>query len=233
MSSIEIIPTGNEEFDLKLGGGFPHPSFIVVEGDHGSGKTAIVLLILKGFLLKGKKSVVVTSESSPREFLIKASASGFELKDFYIKGLFRIFTMRYPGELTKEISDFIAKRLSELALSLDGYDLIVIDSISYLNEADESILYEAIASLKKFAEKGGTATITLHPNTLSEELVTKMKNMADGILKTSVAVVGGRRVKVLSILKLRGAPPGIESSITFDVDPAFGIKLIPIMVSHA
>ena len=233
MPSIEIIPTGNEEFDLKLGGGFPHPSFIVIEGDHGSGKTAIALLILKGFSLKEKRSITVTSESSPREFLIKASASGFGLREFYIRGFFRIFTMRYPGELSEKISNFIAKRLSELALSLKGYDLVVVDSISYLNEANESILYEAIVSLKKFAEKGGTVAITLHPNTLSEELITKMKNMADGVLKTSAAVVGGRRVKVLSILKLRGAPPGIESSITFDVDPAFGIKLIPIMVSHA
>ncbi len=233
MSFIEIIPTGNEEFDIKLGGGFPHPSFIVIEGDHGSGKTAIALLILKGFLLKEKKSIVITSESSPREFLLKASASGFELENFYIRGLFRIFTMRYPGKLIQKISNFIAKRLSDFALSLKGYELIVVDSISYLNGSDEPLLYETLVSLKKFAERGGTTVLTLHPNTLSEELITKMKNMADGVLKTSVAVVGGRRVKVLSVPKLRGAPPGIETSITFDVDPAFGIKLIPIMISHA
>ncbi len=233
MTSIEIISTGNEEFDIKLGGGIPHPSLIVVEGDHGSGKTAIALLVLKGFLLKNLKSIVITSESSPSEFLLKASASGFELRDFYIKGLFRIFSMRYPGELNKYITEVIAKRISALVSAIKEYSFIMIDSISYLSEASEPVLYETFVSIKRFAERGGSALLTVHPESLSEELMTKLKNMADGIFKTTVAVVGGRRVKVLSILKLRGAPPGIESSITFDVDPAFGIKLIPIMVSHA
>jgi flagellar protein FlaH len=233
MNEIKIIPTGNEELDIKLGGGIPHPSLIVVEGDHGSGKTAIALQVLKGFLLKELRSVVITSESSPREFLVKARASGFDLEDPYIKGLFRIYTMRYPGELSPLVGELIAKRLSKFFSTQHNLDFVMVDSISYLSSVNASVLYETIVSIKRFTERGGSALITLHPNTLHEELVTKLKNMADGILRTSVAVVGGKSVKVLSIIKLRGAPPGVESSITFDVDPAFGIKLIPITVSHA
>jgi len=36
-----VVPTGNEELDMRLGGGIPCPSLLIIEGDHGSGKAVL------------------------------------------------------------------------------------------------------------------------------------------------------------------------------------------------
>ncbi|MEM4827738.1 MAG: ATPase domain-containing protein, partial [Desulfurococcaceae archaeon] len=48
MLNVKVVSTGNEELDQKLAGGLPIPSLIVVEGEHGSGKTVLVQQFIYG-----------------------------------------------------------------------------------------------------------------------------------------------------------------------------------------
>ena len=75
--------------------------------------------------------------------------------------------------------------------------------------------------------------MTLHEKVLREDLATRARAICDGYIKLKVATVGGRTVKVMEIIKLKGAPATFDSTITFDVDPAFGIKLVPIALAKA
>ncbi|MCE4609129.1 MAG: ATPase [Desulfurococcales archaeon] len=232
---LKLLPTGNDEFDMKLGGGIPYPALIVIEGEHGSGKTALSLLFLKGALDAGYRAIVFTSESKPFDYIIKAEASGFPLENHYLERKLRIYSMQYPGPLTKELADTIVERLSHAVKKLsDHYDFLVIDSITYLAaSATPALLNTLFVQLKSLVVYNKGVIITSHPGIVPEEARVRLAGSADGYLKTSAAVIGGRRLKVLSVVKLRGAPPGIDTTITFDVDPAFGIKLVPIMVSQA
>ncbi|MEB3774809.1 MAG: ATPase [Desulfurococcales archaeon] len=232
---IRILPTGNNELDIKIGGGIPFPTLIVIEGDHGSGKTALSLQFLLGALRAGFKSVVFTSESRPGDYIVKAESSGFPIEPYYIRGMLRVYTIQYPGPLDRRIADLLSLRLmNSIARLSSGYKFIVVDSLSYLASiASDSILNELIVSMRRVTSQGTGVVVTIHPSSIPEHIAVKLFASADGYLKTSAAVIGGRRLKVLSIVKLRGAPPGIETTITFDVDPAFGIKLVPIMVSQA
>ena len=38
---VRIISTDNEEVDRQLGGGLPVPSLVLIEGDHGTGKSVV------------------------------------------------------------------------------------------------------------------------------------------------------------------------------------------------
>ncbi len=154
--TIKLIPTGNEEFDMKLGGGIPYPALLVIEGEHGSGKTALSLLFLKGSLDHGYNALVFTSESKPIDYIIKAEASGFPLDNYYMKKKLKVYTMQYPGPLTRELSDLLIKRLV-LALKIlsKQYNLIVLDSISYLaTSASPSLLNELVVTLKSLVVIG-------------------------------------------------------------------------------
>jgi len=232
---FRILSTGNEEFDVKLGGGLPYPTLVIIEGEHGTGKTALSQLLLLGALRAGLRALVLTSESRPADYVIKASASGFPLEDYYIKGQLRVYSLQYPGDLTVEVADEIALRLASLLPGLAGeYGFLVVDSLSYIaSRASEPLLNQLVVALRAAASKGLGVVATIHPSAAPKGFINDLLASADGYLRVSQAVVGGRRLKVLSIVKLRGAPPGIETTITFDVDPAFGIKLVPIMVSQA
>ncbi len=232
---LRVLSTGNEELDTKIGGGFPYPTLIVIEGDHGTGKTALSQQFLLGALKSGIRAVVFTSESRPRDYVVKAEASGFPLPDYYIRGSLRVFSMQYPGPLDQDTANELAERLRDaLHAFSEVYEFFVVDSLSYIaSMASPSIMNEVVVTMKSLVVDGKGVIVTVHPKATPQEVLVKLAGTADGFLKISPAVVGGRRLKVLSIVKLKGAPPGIETTITFDVDPAFGIKLVPIMVSQS
>ena len=232
---VQILPTGNEEFDLKLGGGLVYPAFIVIEGEHGTGKTALALQFLQGALRAGLRSVVFTSETRSSDYVLKAESSGFPISSYYIRGLLRVYSIQYPGDLTRSAADAIALRLTRALRALQGsVELVVIDSVSYFGSvASEPLLNRLIYTLRGITMSGVGVIATVHKDSLPPIVTTELKASADGYLRLAPAVIGGRRLKVLSVVKLRGAPPGIESTISFDVDPAFGIKIVPIMVSQA
>lgn len=235
-AALRIIPTGNEEFDVKIGGGLPHPSLVVIEGGHGTGKTALSLLFLQGALRAGLKAAVFTSESKPLDYVRKAASSGFrEIPDYYLRGALRVYSIQYPGPLVGEVANTLTLRLLNALRRLSlARDFFVVDSLSYLGSvASPPLLNELVVEMRRLAAGGKSIVVTVHPDILPAETSVKLAETADGYLKTSTAVIGGRRLKVLSVIKLRGAPPGIESTITFDVDPAFGVKIVPIMVSQA
>ncbi|MEM3491417.1 MAG: hypothetical protein QXO53_05145, partial [Fervidicoccaceae archaeon] len=74
---------------------------------------------------------------------------------------------------------------------------------------------------------------SLHPAAIDEKLASKIRALSDSYIKLSLAAVGGRSVKVMEIVKMKGSSAPVESTITFDVDPAFGIKLVPIALARA
>ena len=63
--------------------------------------------------------------------------------------------------------------------------------------------------------------------------MTRARAVADVYFTLNTSGVGGRQVRVLNVVKMKGAPVTPSSTITFDVDPAFGIKIIPLALAKA
>jgi flagellar protein FlaH len=40
--------------------------------------------------------------------------------------------------------------------------------------------------------------------------------------------MGGKTFKIMEIIKLKGASGPVEGIINFDIEPAFGIKILPL-----
>lgn len=228
-----ILSTGNEEIDSRLGGGIPHPSLIAVEGDNGSGKTSVALLLAQTYLRAGLSVVYFTNEGGSYTFVSKAKESGFDLFDYFLRGSLRVYTMNVGVPVTRNTAEKLLGALSYIFTSGRlGFDAAVIDTLSYLSSAaPESSIKMLFEALRKSADRGMSVVVTFHPNTLPKALSEPIKATCDGYIKLSEASLGGRRLKVLTIVKLKGLPSGAQSSITFDVDPAFGIKVIPIVLS--
>jgi flagellar protein FlaH len=231
----QIVSTGNEEFDLKIGGGLPHPTLLVIEGSHGTGKTGLSLLFLKGILTHNMRAVVFTSENRAADYVRKAERSGFPIGDYYARNLLSVYSMQYPGKLNPETASRILYRiLGYMSRTFKEIDLFLIDSFSYISSVlSAPLLNIAITLMRKIASEDTSIILTLHPESMPREVFDVLTGSADGYFSLSSTIIGGRLLKVLKIIKLRGAPPGIDTTITFDVDPAFGIKIVPIMISQA
>lgn len=228
-----ILSTGNEEVDSRLGGGIPHPSLIAIEGDNGSGKTAVALLLAQTYLRAGLSVTYFTNEGNSYSFVEKARQSGFDMMDYFVKGSLRVYTMNVGLPVTRQVSERLLSAISYVITSGRlGSSAVIIDTLSYLSSAaPESSIKLLFEALRKASDNGMSIVVTFHPNSLPRALSEPIKATCDGYIRLSEASLGGRKLKVLTIVKLKGLPSGAQSSITFDVDPAFGVKVIPIVLS--
>ena len=232
----KIIPTGNEELDTRLGGGYPFPNIILFEGDHGSGKSALAQQFFYGALRSGMSGLAIITEGKPREYLRSMSEIQIDATPYYLRGSLTIISLylkrfQWRQDLGREvlpvITDYIEQRSKR-------YDIFLIDSLTQLfTFAPPETILNFISRLRLLASRGKGFLLTMHPNIVREELGAQIRGMCDGYIKVSNTVIGGNIYKVLSVIKMKGIQAGAETSITFDVDPAMGIKIIPIKAAKA
>jgi len=232
---VNIISTGNEEIDRQFGGGIPAPSLVFIEGEHGTGKSAIAAQIMTG-LLGSKKTLLCVIENTVKQHIHKMKSITFNFSRPFVRGQL-IFVSMYvknakwskknSERILPEIKNFIIKKL-------DSVDGIIIDSISpmVVNSSDETIL-NFLSFCKEIVAKGKTIIITSHPFDFSKSTNTAFVGTADVYLKLGTVVVGDKEVKTLKIIKLLGAADSPEAGFAYEVDMIFGIKIVPISMANA
>jgi len=234
MLKVKTVTTGNEELDTKLGGGLPFPALIVVEGGHGTGKSVLVQQFVYGALKSGLRVTVVTTETTTVGYIRGMINVGFDVLDVYLRGRLTVYSTQVPRVrwVPSTSRDLLSITLNHVISSMDKYDVYVIDSFSVLVKGSRS---EDVANFltvaKRLVDKDKLILFTLHAGDVAESLHSGLKAIADGYIELKNAEMGGRSLKVMNIIKLKGAPTVFESVITFDVDPAFGIKLVPMALA--
>ena len=75
---------------------------------------------------------------------------------------------------------------------------------------------------------GATIIITVHAQTISGDLISPIRSMCDAHLVLHAEVDGQKLVKTLEVAKIRGAASGTGAIVGFDVEPGWGMRVIPI-----
>ncbi|BAN90664.1 ATPase domain-containing protein [Aeropyrum camini] len=231
---VEIVPTGNEEFDIKLGGGVPFPSLLIIEGPHGTGKTALSQLFLKGALDMGLRGLAIVTESTIRGYILKSEAAGISLTEHFLKGRLDVYSTQFEGSRWGRRSATVLLDMISRFLDSEShrYEVLVVDSLSHMAIYSSPIrVLNFFNTVRLIADRGKLVILTLHEGVLREDLTTRARATCDGYMKLSLASLAGKTVKVLKIVKLKGARSQFDPTITFDVDPSFGIKLVPIALA--
>ncbi|MEM4035505.1 MAG: ATPase domain-containing protein [Fervidicoccaceae archaeon] len=229
-----VITTGNSELDSKLGGGLPVPSLLVVEGGHGSGKTVLIQQFIYGALLSGLRTIVITTEASTIGYIRQMIGVGFNILEKYLNGSLIVYSSRIPRVRWVESTGRTLLELvqSHAVRSIDKYDIYVVDSFTTLIKgASTDNVSNFLTIIKKLVDKGKTFMLSIHPDGLDREIYLFLRAIADGYMELKNVEMGGKLMKALSIIKLKGAPTSYNSMVTFEVDPAFGIKLVPMALA--
>ncbi|MEM1732286.1 MAG: ATPase domain-containing protein [Desulfurococcaceae archaeon] len=229
-----VITTGNSELDIKLAGGIPVPSLIVVEGEHGSGKTVLIQQFIHGALLSGLRTTVITTEATTIGYVRQMIGVGFDVLNHYLNGSLIVYSSRIPRIKWVESTGRTLLELvqNHIIRSVNKYDVYVIDSFTTLIKgASAENVSNFLTIVKKLVDRGKTFILSIHPEGLDKETYLFLKAIADGYMELRNVEMGGRLMKALNIIKLKGAPTAYNTTITFEVDPAFGIKLVPMALA--
>lgn len=228
---MNVVSLGVPELDRDLGGGIPVPSLISIEGEYGSGKTVFVQQIVYAMLKSGLRVYVVSSETTVKEYLSMMESVKLDAYDYYLSGQLNIYPLHIEGGRWNEFlsSFFLRVTANFLELKKRHYDVVVIDSLSVLtvNMPPHEFL-TFVTRMKNLVSDGKTVVVTFHPEFLSEESIMKLRASSDVYLVLKNTSISGIDVKLLRIVKLWGVSGERKSSITLEINPQIGLRVMPL-----
>jgi flagellar protein FlaH len=232
------LSTMGRELDNAFGGGIPIPSLTLIEGDNDSGKTVISQQFINGAISSGLDATVITTENTTRSYLAQTKLLHLDFDRAFIEGRLRIIPIHVKDIVWTEF------RLSKLLATLTSYvqrnqsKVFLIDSMTYMfAEANIDDILTFFSRLKKLTEpndpqvaKAKTVIGTLHPRfhgDESEELLVRIRALCDAHIKLAKEVSSGQIVRRIEVAKLKGSQLMTNKINSFEIHPAFGVRIVP------
>lgn len=233
---VVTVSTSNDEVDRQLGGGLPIPSLILIEGEHGSGKSAITAQFMKGMLESRRTVLYITTESNIKEYIAKMKKITFDFSHAFLQSRLSILQVQMEGiTWSEKYSKYLLPVISRyMSINLNKFDVVVIDSLSVLSmHSDANTVMDFFTKCKYLVSNGMSILMTLHPKAVNEDIALRVRSTCDGYLKITNAMIAGRSVKVMDVIKLIGSASQVSSQFSFEVDTNFGIKIVPVSMANA
>lgn len=230
MIRLKVIPLGIKGIDEVLGGGFPHPTLISIEGDHGTGKSAIAQQMIYAALRDGLKAYVITTEARVKDYLSRMNSMRLNPYNYFLEGKLKVYPLHVKSGVWSNgalllfmnvVRRFLERRISD-------YDVAAIDNLSILaSKASYSEFLSFVTSIKGIVSEGKTIILTFHYDFASEDLTRELRASSDVYIILRNTNVAGMSVKSLEVVKIWGAGSR-RKTVLFEVDPSLGLRVVPI-----
>lgn len=224
ITTRHIISSGNGELDSKMGGGIPIGSVTLIEGESGAGKSVLTQQIIWGSLQDHFSVALFTSENTVKSLTKQMDSLGLDILDFLLLRKLRI----YPMELA-HLTGRALNSMTEAIKHEHKRDIIIIDSLTLaIAHASMDDIVRFFETCKRISSQGVTIIIVLHLDALSKDVLVRIRSMSDAHLVLRVADDGKKLVKTLEVVKVRGGETNTGNIVGFDVEPGWGMRVIPI-----
>jgi len=228
----EKLTSGSTEMDNKMGGGIPAGSLTLIEGANDTGKSVLTQQLMWGALQQGFSLATYTTENTIKSLLKQMDSLSLDVSDYFVFGNLQIYPIHLEGvEWTGGVPflDYIATYVKAKPL-----EVILIDSLTvFVSDSSDAAILNFFASCKKICDTGKTILITAHTFAFNEEVLTRVRSICDGHISMKKEEVGDRLVRTMEVAKIRGAQKTTGNVVAFEVEPAFGLRIIPISRTKA
>lgn len=220
---MSIISSGNPELDSKMGGGIPSGSLTLVEGNSGSGKSVLLQTLISGALNDGQTVALFTSEDTVKGLVRQMQSIDLDILDFLLIGRLRVF----PVELA-HLKDKAPSILMQ-AIQSRKETVIMVDSLtSVMRSSPQDAVLNFFENAKRLCGKGASIMVTMHSDSIKRDLLSTVRATCDAHLIMTAEQDGQKLVKTLQVAKIRGAASSTGAIVGFDVEPGWGMRVVPI-----
>ncbi|RLC95277.1 MAG: flagellar accessory protein FlaH [Chloroflexi bacterium] len=224
----EVILTGVREVDDKLGGGIPVGSLALIEGHSDAGKSIVCQQLTYGALRDGICVAYFTTENTVKSLIAQMDSLSLHTLDHFLSDRFRI----YPLSMRSDITDG-EKPLNDLLVHMSRlpahFRLLIVDSITVLIAHSRQVaITDFFSWCKQLCDEGRSIFLVAHSYAFDEDILGRTRSLCDAHLRLRLEQMGDRLVKIMEVLKVRGADRPTGDVVSFEVEPKVGMRIIPL-----
>lgn len=224
-----VILTGIREVDEKIGGGIPIGSLGLIEGHSDAGKSVLCQHLTYGALSVSDLAVAYyTTENTVKSLVSQMDSLNLTVTDHFLLDRLRIFPLSIRGDVENTEGRFntILRHFNVLPAY---FKLIIVDSITLLvAHSDQVANVDFFSACKSQCDQGRTILLVAHSYAFDEEVLARTRSLCDAHFKIKLEQLGDRLVKILEVLKVRGADRATGDIVSFNVEPKVGMRIIPM-----
>jgi len=225
----DVIITGVPEVDDKLGGGIPLGSLCLIEGHSDAGKSVLCQHLSHGTLTSGETSVAYyTTENNVRSLITQMDSLSLSVLDHFLADHLRIYPLIFHGNMQGGNKPFyvLTHHFSRLP---ESFKLIIIDSITLLVAHSNPVaIIDFFSRCKGLCGEDRTVILVAHSYAFEEDMLARTRSLCDARFRLKLEQVGDRMVKLMEVLKVRGADRPTGDIVSFDIEPRVGMRIIPL-----
>lgn len=227
-----VISTGAETVDKIFGGGIPYRTLMLIEGEAASGKSALVQQFIWGALSSGEEAAVYITEQTVQAFIRQSSSLGLDISDYFLLDQLRVYPVSIPPDSVKPAIVF--QRLADHLRGQSDCRVIVVDSLTtFVSRAGGDQIQEFFSRCKELCDGGKVIICTVHSDAFDQSILTRVRSVCDAHVNLKIERSATRLLTTMEVAKIRGAEVNTGSISSFEVDPGFGIRIVPMAKARA
>ncbi|MBT4512731.1 MAG: flagellar accessory protein FlaH [Chloroflexi bacterium] len=221
------ITTGSAEIDRKMGGGIPSGSLTLIEGQSDAGKSVLTQQMIWGSLACDCRCTLFTTESTVKSLMKQMNSLGLDVLDYLLLDRLRVYPIQMMGGDVD--LDMALKVISEAIHRETETDMIIIDSLTaFVTHVSLESTIGFFEDCKNLCNEGQTILIVVHNYAFNENLLVRVRSMCDAHLSLTIEVMGDKLLKSMEVSKVRGASHTTGNVVAFEIEPAWGMRIIPV-----
>jgi flagellar protein FlaH len=225
LAELKSFYLERDEFNRKLGDGFPPGSLVVIEGGNGSGKSTICQRISYGMVDNGTSITLISTQQTTKGFINQMYSLDYPIANHLLKGKLLFIPVIPLVQAAKTRTDFLQRLMG--AKELFANDVIVIDTISALirYSADAEKTLDLVSFFKKLNGIGKIIIITLEPDQLDDNIMSVLHSSSDIYISLQVKASGNEIKRTMVVNKFTGAKGQVTQMIRFRIEPKVGLVI--------
>ena len=111
----------------------------------------------------------------------------------------------------------------------EHFRLVIVDSITLLVAHSNPVaIIDFFSRCKGLCDDGRTIILVAHSYAFEEDMLARTRSLCDARFRLRLEQVGDSMIKLMEVLKVRGAERPTGDVVSFNIEPKLGMRIIPL-----
>jgi flagellar protein FlaH len=244
----DLYSLGLEDRDRvnpTFGGGLPAGSIVLIEGEHGAGKSVLTQRFCYGLAETGTHVTYVTTERTITGFIDQMLSLDYDITDHLLHEQMLFLHADVDtierldtdgGSETAEERELLTRLMEANVMwrsnvvIFDGFDSILLHDPRYeairQHGDEDDVVQNLISFFRRIVADGKSVVLTVNPSSLSDSALRPLREVADVYLSLQMESVGQDVRQNIMVRKFAGMGNQVNDNIGFDVQSGRGFLIV-------